>query len=226
MILVLWAMPVFVDIHNCRMQVPGTFSYQRERDATLQAHHCSDDIFLLVTVTYYPVYRYVIMLYKSTHWFSMSLFCTYIIQYISSHCIASYLLPLVTWHDIVYHYVNYHSWAYIASHHITSHCTDIVTCYFSLLLPLSLYMHMFTHSHTSHLHPYPSACDTNCKSPGSSPAAIDDLRSSLSAAFASPSLLNASFCFPGLYKPRLDAGGLLNVSGLADGPWFVNVKPT
>lgn len=45
-----------------------------------------------------------------------------------------------------------------------------------------------------------------------SPAAIDDLRSSLSAAFASPSLLNASFCFPGLYKPRLDAGGLLNVS--------------
>ena len=138
MILVLWAMPVFVDIHNCRMQVPGTFSYQRERDATLQAHHCSDDIFLLVTVTYYPVYRYVIMLYKSTHWFSMSLFCTYIIQYISSHCIASYLLPLVTWHDIVYHYVNYHSWAYIASHHITSHCTDIVTCYFSLLLPLSL----------------------------------------------------------------------------------------
>ena len=67
MILVLWAMPVFVDIHNCRMQVPGTFSYQRERDATLQAHHCSDDIFLLVTVTYYPVYRYVIMLYKSTH---------------------------------------------------------------------------------------------------------------------------------------------------------------
>lgn len=45
----------------------------------------------------------------------------------------------------------------------------------------------------------------------SSPAAIDDLRSSLSAAFASPSLLNASFCFPGLYKPRLDAGGLLNV---------------
>eukprot|EP00435_Cladocopium_sp_Y103_P004624 s2474_g1.t1 len=44
-----------------------------------------------------------------------------------------------------------------------------------------------------------------------SPAAIDDLRSSLSAAFASPSLLNASFCFPGLYKPRLDAGGLLNV---------------
>ena len=32
MILVLWAMPVFVDIHKCRMQVPGTFSYQRERE--------------------------------------------------------------------------------------------------------------------------------------------------------------------------------------------------
>jgi len=43
------------------------------------------------------------------------------------------------------------------------------------------------------------------------PAAMEDLRSSLSAAFATPSLLNASFCFPGLYKPRLDAGGLVHV---------------
>ncbi|CAK9009434.1 Ubiquitin-protein ligase E3A (E6AP ubiquitin-protein ligase) (HECT-type ubiquitin transferase E3A) (Human papillomavirus E6-associated protein) (Oncogenic protein-associated protein E6-AP) (Renal carcinoma antigen NY-REN-54) [Durusdinium trenchii] len=43
------------------------------------------------------------------------------------------------------------------------------------------------------------------------PGAMEDLRSSLSAAFSSPSLLNASFCFPGLYKPRLDAGGLLKV---------------
>ncbi|CAJ1338033.1 unnamed protein product [Effrenium voratum] len=42
-----------------------------------------------------------------------------------------------------------------------------------------------------------------------SPAALEDLKSSLATAFAAPSLLNASFCFPGLYKPRLDAGGLL-----------------
>lgn len=36
-----------------------------------------------------------------------------------------------------------------------------------------------------------------------------ELTSALSAAFMTPSLLNASFCFPGLYRPHLDAGGLL-----------------
>ncbi|CAE8624063.1 unnamed protein product [Polarella glacialis] len=39
---------------------------------------------------------------------------------------------------------------------------------------------------------------------------VEDLRNALAAAFATPSLLNASFCFPGLYRPRLDAGGLLD----------------
>lgn len=43
--------------------------------------------------------------------------------------------------------------------------------------------------------------------------AADDLRTSLAATFATPSLLNASFCFPGLYRSRLDAGGLLKAYG-------------
>eukprot|EP00931_Biecheleriopsis_adriatica_P005920 TRINITY_DN107399_c0_g1_i1.p1 TRINITY_DN107399_c0_g1~~TRINITY_DN107399_c0_g1_i1.p1 ORF type:complete len:1319 (-),score=266.73 TRINITY_DN107399_c0_g1_i1:64-4020(-) len=46
--------------------------------------------------------------------------------------------------------------------------------------------------------------------PLSPSSAVEDLRSSVATAFATPSLLNASFCFPGLYRPRLDAGGLLN----------------
>lgn len=40
--------------------------------------------------------------------------------------------------------------------------------------------------------------------------AAEELQNALGAALATPSLLNASFCFPGLYRPRLDAGGLLN----------------
>eukprot|EP00929_Paragymnodinium_shiwhaense_P090975 TRINITY_DN51036_c0_g1_i1.p1 TRINITY_DN51036_c0_g1~~TRINITY_DN51036_c0_g1_i1.p1 ORF type:complete len:1380 (-),score=249.71 TRINITY_DN51036_c0_g1_i1:80-4219(-) len=41
--------------------------------------------------------------------------------------------------------------------------------------------------------------------------ALQELQQALAAALATPSLLNASFCFPGLYRPRLDAGGLLKV---------------
>ena len=99
---------------------------ERERNATLQAHHCSDDISLLVTVTYYPVSRHIIMLYiykyKSTHWFSMSLFCTYnTVHLISLHCIASPSPCYITWHCISLHYLSLISLHCIASHHITSH---------------------------------------------------------------------------------------------------------
>lgn len=39
---------------------------------------------------------------------------------------------------------------------------------------------------------------------------VEELKSALTTTFSTPSLLNACFCFPGLYRPRLDAGGLLN----------------
>ena len=159
----LCAMPVFVDIHNCRMQVPGTFSYQREREKCnstsppLQWRHLfvsHSHILPCISSYNYVIYIYK---YKSTHWFSMSLFCTYnTVHLISLHCIASPSPCYITWHCISLHYLSLISLHCIASHHITSHCTHIVTCYFSLFL--SLYMHMFTHRHTSHLHPSPSAC--------------------------------------------------------------------
>lgn len=41
-------------------------------------------------------------------------------------------------------------------------------------------------------------------------AATNELQSALTVALSTPALLNASFCFPGLYRPRLDSGGLLD----------------
>ncbi|CAK0850093.1 unnamed protein product, partial [Prorocentrum cordatum] len=46
---------------------------------------------------------------------------------------------------------------------------------------------------------------------GQAGEAVRELQRALCTAFSTPSLLNASFCFPGLYRPRLDAGDLLRV---------------
>ena len=158
----LCAMPVFVDIHNCRMQVPGTFSYQREREKCnstsppLQWRHLfvsHSHILPCISSYNYVIYIYK---YKSTHWFSMSLFCTYnTVHLISLHCIASPSPCYITWHCISLHYLSLISLHCIASHHITLHAHSHML-FFSVTL--SLYMHMFTHRHTSHLHPSPSAC--------------------------------------------------------------------